>query len=631
MAETIKILKGKPFPMGISLCGNDVNIAVSASNKEPLKLVLYKNGNERIVCDIPAECLVGDVYGILLKNFDYSKYQYTFLDGKEEFCDPFASKVAGCDKWGIRNPKACFYFPDVIEFDKRLCISYDESILYQLHVRGFSKHSSSKVKYKGCFEGVVEKIPYFKELGINGIEFMPVYDFDEIIKEKPLPYYKDLTANKEEKSRINYWGFCDGFYFAPKAAYSGIKDAPVSFRNMVDALHKSGIEVILQFYFKDSVSIFTIMQCLRYWRYNYNVDGFHLMGSGIDFSLVAKEPMFSDTKLFLENVELDKINPSNLTKPYINIASYRDEYMYDARKYLKGDEDMLGRMSKHFTDVPYDMGRVNYITNYYGFTLNDLVSYERKHNEDNGEDNKDGNDYNFSWNCGFEGPTKKKSVVSLRQRLCKNAMMFMLLSAGTPLLRSGDEFLNSQKGNNNAYCQDNVISYINWNDCDKNKEFFEFVKELIEFRKNHTIIHPKKAFRMMDNESKGFPDLSMHGEQAYYPQFENYNRHIGLLYNGAYAKSVEPSLFVLYNMYWNEKSFALPKTSIDKHWEVLFTSDTALAKRDASYEGSDFIKLPGRCFGILVEKENVKKQNTTVIKDAIEKGVRKIRSNRNRK
>ena len=609
----IVIAKGKPFPMGATLVGNDVNIAVAARDLNKLSIVLYKGKSKGVSYDISDEYRVGDVYGFVLKNFNYKEYCYNFSDGKTIFCDPYAKKLAGCDKWGVRVEKGCFYFPET-EVDDYLDvkpeISYNELILYQLHVRGFTKHSSSNVSAKGCFEGVVEKIPYLKELGVNGIEFMPVYEFDEIIKENNNAYYKDL--DKKEEKRINYWGFSDGFYFAPKSAYSQIGDAPKSFMQMVRALHREGIEVILQFYFPEKISILNIILCLQYWVINYNVDGFHIMGNSIPIELISQNPLLSHTKLLYNNMDIARIYPDHHTPTFINMAHYNDGFMYDCRKFLKGDADMLRSVTKHFVNIPADAGTINYITNYDGFTLCDLLSYERKHNEDNGEDNRDGNDYNFSWNCGAEGPCRKKSVASLRDKLYKNAMLFLLLSAGTPLLRAGDEFLNSQKGNNNAYCQDNNISYLNWNDKEKNKEFHDFVKKLIAFRKEHKILHPSKAYKFMDNESKGFPDISFHGEMAYYPQYENYNRHIGMLYNGSYAKEKEASLMILYNMYWMDKVFALPNTLANEEWEMVLRTDFGFLEVEG-LENQDSIKVPARSAFVLRSVEKGTDESSAVI------------------
>lgn len=609
--EDIVLYKGCPYPMGVSKNGKNINIAVSIKGDSPLDLILYKKNGSRVILPVSEKFRTGDVYGILLKDFEYKRYEYNFQSGNQIFTDPYARKLSGGDKWGSRDLRGCFYFGEDFEWedDCKLLYSYDELVMYQLHVRGFTKHVSSKVKYKGCFEGIVEKIPYLKELGINCVEMMPVCDFNEIIKEKADRFYK---SPETLKSSINFWGFSESFYFAPKAAYSGIKNAPLSFKELVSQLHKNGIEAILQFYFPDNSDLYTIIRCLKYWVNEYHVDGFHILGVNIPMVVIAKEPMFTHTKIMYETINCDEIYQANKPPTYINYAIYQDGYMYDMRKFLKGDEDMLHAIALDINGLNYNCGKINYMTNYYGFTINDLVSYEHKHNEDNGEDNRDGNDYNYSWNCGAEGPCRKKAVVALRKRLVRNAFAFLLLSAGTPLIRGGDEFLNSQKGNNNAYCQDNLISYINWNDVEKNKDIFSFVKQMISFRKEHKVLHPSSAFKMMDYASKGFPDLSYHGEAAYFPQMENYNRHIGMLYNGDYAKNPENSIMVMYNMYWAPKTFALPKTKQNESWYIVLRTDEGFVTQKAeAVEG--VISVPERSVFVLLAKKNetvlIKKRN----------------------
>lgn len=599
--EDITIYRGCPFPMGVTKNGRNVNIAVSITGDSPLILILYKKNGSKVEIPVSDKFRTGNVYGILLKDFDYEKYEYNFQCGDRVFTDPYAKKISGADKWGSRNLRGCFYFGEDFEWgdDSPLLYTYDKLIIYQLHVRGFTKHSSSKVKCRGCFEGVVEKIPYLKELGINCVELMPVCDFDEIISNNEKPYYDKFS---EEKPSVNYWGFSDSYYFAPKAAYSGIKNAPLSVKQMIKAMHENGIEVILQFYFPDSSDLYKIIGCLKYWVNEYHIDGFHILGVNIPMDVVAKEPMLTHTKIMYETVNSSEIYGDGKEPEFINFASYRDEFMYDARKYLKGDEDMLRRISVDFSGLGYNCGKINYITNYYGFTLNDLLSYERKHNEANGEGNSDGNDYNYSWNCGAEGPCRRKAVVALREKLVRNAFAFLLLSAGTPLIRAGDEFLNSQKGNNNAYCQDNLISYLNWEDATKNSKILSYVKAMIAFRKEHSILHPHKAFRMMDYASKGFPDLSYHGEDAYYPQMENYNRHIGMLYNGEYSENEEVSVMILYNMYWAPKVFALPKTKPAENWKIVVRTDEGFV--DEGIVINDWkVTVPERSSFVLITKK----------------------------
>ena len=253
--------------------------------------------------------------------------------------------------------------------------------------------------------------------------------------------------------------------------------------------------------------------------------------------------------------------------------------MYDMRKFLKGDADMLKGFQYHMKNHNPKCGVINYITNYYGFTLNDLVSYDRKHNETNGEHNQDGTDYNYSWNCGIEGPTRKKAIVKLRRKQMKNAISFLMTAQGTPLLLSGDEFGNSQSGNNNCYCLDNETSWLDWRQIKRNEEFFEFVKMMIQFRKSHPILHTQEELTMTDRLGYGCPDLSYHGEEPWKVDLSNYNRHIAMMYCGRYArkdnKSEDDMIYIAYNMHWESHQFALPSLQGGYRWEIVNDTDSS--------------------------------------------------------
>ena len=249
------------------------------------------------------------------------------------------------------------------------------------------------------------------------------------------------------------------------------------------------------------------------------------------------------------------------------------QFMEDMRRFLKGDEGMLQAFEFRNRRNPAEYAVVNYMANTNGFTLMDAVSYDRKHNEKNGEENRDGSDYNYSWNCGAEGPTRKKKIVELRKQLIKNAYLLLFLSQGVPLLMAGDEFGNSQDGNNNAYCQDNAVSWLNWKLLETHKDQVEFVKRLIAFRKSHKMFHMDREPRIMDYKSCGRPDVSYHGENAWKPEFENFRRQFGILYWGAYAKKPDgtddANFYVLYNMHWEPHMFGLPHLPKGAKWHVI--------------------------------------------------------------
>ena len=240
---------------------------------------------------------------------------------------------------------------------------------------------------------------------------------------------------------------------------------------------------------------------------------------------------------------------------------------------------MLPAVLGHFRHNSDNHGVIQYITNYFGFTLADLVSYDRKHNLENGEDNRDGNDYNYSWNCGTEGVTRRKSIVELRNKQMRNAFNLLFLSQATPVFFAGDEFGNSQKGNNNPYCLDNDTTWLNWTLLEKNREWFLYVKSLIAFRKAHPVLHGVRTLKLMDTLACGYPDVSYHGSQAWRPELENYNRHVGVLYAGNYGKKDKKendnTFFIAYNMHWQKRKLALPKLPKGKAWYILSNTESS--------------------------------------------------------
>ncbi len=611
--------------MGVTIKDRYLNIAVTGEENQPMYLLIYlKNGGRKVIKKrIPEEYRVGSVYGIRIEGMNTDLYSYNFVCGDREFTDPYAKAIEGCSHWGERKSRGLFESNDFSwDNDAPLELPYEDVILYLIHVRGFTKHKSSHVSYPGCFEGIIEKIPYLKSLLINQIELMPAYDFDERIKSKipecapggNLPVdsseFADLKEEHEirrsREKKINYWGYTDALYFVPKSSYSGIQDSITSFKHLVKECHKAGIEVIMQFYFQESKNLTLILDCIRYWVVEYHIDGVHLLGNNIPIEIIATDPILSRIKISSEHIPADTIY-STSKEPYKKrLAEYDDSYMYDLRKFLKSDEDMLSTFANHQTCNPDYVCRINYLTNYYGFTMMDLVSFDCKHNEDNGEDNRDGNDYNYSWNCGAEGTSRKKSVKELRIKQIKNAFTMLLLGAGVPMIKSGDEFGHSQKGNNNSYCQDNDINWLNWKLLEKNVEIFEFVKTIIQFRITHSVFHLKKQLRLMDYKSCGYPDLSYHGEMAWYPRFENYNRHIGMMYCCSYgdsdAKCEDYIVYIAYNMFWQNKRFALPKLPKDKKWFLyLQTGRNPENEQDKPGEQTDIL-VPDRSITILIGK-----------------------------
>ncbi len=605
-----EITRGRPYPMGPSITEGGVNLAVAVKPGRALVLCIYSLKDGRRLHRIPLgeELRTGDVFALHISGLDFSKVSYSFYDGAKVFCDPYSTALAGCEKWGIRKERSLFPKKDDYDWgnEKKPSIPLEKCIQYTIHVRGFTRHTSSNVKYRGCFEGIMEKISYLKDLGINQIELMPAYDFNEIIR-RPQPVRsgvrlpedsEEATALqevlKQEKKALrrigtNYWGYTDeAYYFSPKAAYSGTGNASRSMKDLVKALHENGIELIMQFYFPEKTLPQLIVDCIRYWVLEYRIDGACIMGTDIPEGLILTDPLLADTKIYLRSLEA---LPEGHRR---NTALVQDGFMYDMRRYLKSDEDMLRSFVSHQLDNPEKHGVINFITNYYGFTLADLVSYDRKHNEDNGEENRDGTDYNFSWNCGVEGKSRRKYIRLLRRRQVFNALSFLFMSAGMPKLMAGDEFGNSQNGNNNAYCQDNAVTWLDWRDIDKNRELFDFVKSFIKYRTGSSLLCNSRPRSLSDRNAVGYPEVSYHGDQAWYPHFESYSRSLGCMYTcrGEF-------LFAAYNMYWIEEKFALPKLPKGKKWSVVMKTSEGFFEKGEIMADQENLYVSGRTVVLL--------------------------------
>ena len=525
---------------------------------------------------------------------------YLFERDGVTFDDPYAKSVRGKEVFGTLEEEVRPKIPQPMKENEAefVCPAFSSLIFYKLHVRGFTKHASSGVKKKGTFAGVEEKIPYLQELGINAVLLMPVYEFDECMEvsksvgslsAKQLAQYEERYGSefvkvqqsyekdgKEVKTveRVNYWGYtAKNFYFAPKASYAADKaHADEELRHLVDALHAAGIAVFFEFFFGGDVKQGMIADCLRYWTYAYGADGFRLIGGEGALPLLLEDPYLAGVKFLVTNMNGVGLRRETSFEER-RMALYNDGFRNVMRRFVKGDENMVGEfVSRMRSDVP-EYAQIQYIADQNGFSLYDLYAYDRKHNEANGEDNKDGEDYNHSWNCGVEGETAKKKISALRARLRKNAFCSVLLSQSVPMIFAGDEFAHTKQGNNNAYCQDNEISWLNWRLNKERKEQLEFVKELIRLRKQHSLLSGGKVLRESDWKGVGMPDISYHGVMLWQPDYAPYSRTVSVLLCGEYAlNEPEEDLYLLFNMHWEELSFALPEElSVYKKmekWEV---------------------------------------------------------------
>ena len=646
-------LPNNPFRLGVSPLheGSKKGIYVAFElekefeEKEVWGILLYDKKTGACIKKhvFPEKNRIGRICYDVIEDVDRTRISYLFFAGDRIFTDKYAHSYKVLGKYGELKaaedykallPAQEYDWEDSVKPE----IPYEDSILYCLHVRGFTKHITSGVKAKGTFAGIAEKISYLKALGVTGIELQPCYEFDEIVKQRDSQKTKtnqkisekylnnpghreDLLVEarvqnewksediNSEKIRLNYWGYLAGFYYAPKSAYAYTKNPVKEFKDLVKNCHQSGMEVILQFYFPDEISGEEISRVLRHWSFYYQVDGFHLMGSRIPVQDLATDPYLSEVKLMYYDFPVDALYPEAEAPKYRNLAVYEDSYFYSMRRFLKGEEGVIPDIMYRIRRNPQYTGVINYLTNYYGFTMMDLVSYNYKHNEENGENNEDGNDYNASWNCGAEGKTRKKEVLTIREQQYRNAFTMLLLSQGTPLFFMGDEFGNSQKGNNNPYCQDNPVTWLNWNDLKKNKGRYEFVKQLIELRKNHKIFHMSKECTLMDYLSCGYPDLSYHNEQAWRPELDKSCRHIAFMLCGQYAPDEEKrDWYVAMNMHWEERDFAMPKLPKGRYWEEYFTTEMEIQAGEITKEQEkNTMKktVPGRSVVVYRSKKQI--------------------------
>lgn len=535
---------GQPLPLGVNVTENGVNFSVAVSAGKSCQLIVREKGKKKpcMTFNMPKKEGIGEVRFLTLENFDLDKYEYDYKIGDEISVDPYVKELTGYYDW---------------EGDEPLRIPFNEVVAYSLHVKGFTNHDSSNVLKKGTFDGVIEKLPYLRDLGINQLQLMPVYE-----------------SKVNEK---NYWGYGPGYYFLPKSCYTTGGSASVGLKDMIKACHKQGIEVILDIAFEKDVKRYLIHDCLRQYVIDYHVDGFVLDYSIVPMEDVYDDPILKESKFFRR----------------------QDYFQNDMRKFLKGDAGMLPSLF-FWQKFIEDRSVCNYITSHNGFTLYDLVSYQEKHNELNGEDNQDGSNDNYSWNCGMEGVTHYEDINSLRKKQMKNAMTLLLLAQGIPCILSGDEFGNTQYGNNNAYCQDNEISWLDWNDKKTNQDLYLFVKELIRFRKEHAVFGQKDVLSGKHINDYCIPDVSYHGEFPWQPSLSSDNREVGICYAGNHVNDCD--IYIAYNMHWEDKKFALPKIPEHKRWQLVMTTEDGFLEAPRNLDYQNRITVASRTIAVYVGK-----------------------------
>lgn len=575
----MKKTTGRPQPFGAAVEGNRVNFAVQVPEGKSCALLLYKRGKKRpeATFDMPREEGIGEVRFLAVEELEAEQYEYNYLIDGKVTVDPYVRELAGREPFGKRREgsehelRGRLISPEYDwEGDRRPNLKWNEVVAYSLHVRGFTKHSSSKVQHRGTYLGVIEKIPYLKELGINQIQCMPVYEFDECAGTK-----------------INYWGYGPAYYFAPKEAYAAGDSAVRELKDMVRECHRAGIEVVLEMPFAEGIQVQTALECLRFYMLRYHVDGFVVNPYNVSWEILSEDPLLKEVKLMRKD----------------------DGFQNVMRRFLKGDENMVNDVIWALGHNSSVDGKLNYITAQTGFTLWDLVSYDWKHNEANGENNSDGPDFNYSWNCGAEGPSRKKAVLALRNGQVRNAFKLLLTAQGTPCLLAGDEFFNSQKGNNNVYCQDNETGWVDWSRLKTDDSLFRYVKRLIEFRKNHPCLHRSEELRGLDRTACGVPDVSFHGENAWQINAEVVSRQLGVMYSGSDVGDGE--CFVAYNMHWLPHTFALPSPGKQKVWCLISDPDEGILEGPVLLEEQQKLEVKERSILILVSRKAEKPSKKT--------------------
>lgn len=555
-------VQGQPLPLGINISGDHVNFSVAVPEGERCWLLLYRAGEEEPKEQYEMTEAIGEVRFLALEGMDPADYEYNYMIGGEVTVDPYARGLAGRDIWGKERDIQKHEVRGVLkngrydwEGDEPLKLPFHSIVAYSLHVRGFTKHTSSGVEKKGTFSGVVEKLPYLKDLGINQIQCMPVYEFEECGRFR------------------NYWGYGPAYYFAPKSAYAASGDGERELKDMVKACHKEGIEVVLEMPFTGDTSKQLMEECLRYYCLEYHIDGFLLNPYVAPMDAIHTDPILKHTKILVHDTGFQTV----------------------MRRFLKGDEGMVRDVMYWLRHQSETKEILNMITGQTGFTLRDLVSYDGKHNEANGEQNQDGPDYNYSWNCGAEGPSRKKAVTELRKNQTRNAFFLLLLAQGTPCILAGDEFGNTQKGNNNVYCQDNPVGWLDWSGLEKHPELHDFVKELIAFRKKHPVFWPEKEMTGMTYSKKGVPDVSYHGENAWRVPLEVSSRQLGVYYSGTDRTGEgDEDCFVAYNMHWLEHTFALPALPRGKKWYRIASTREGILDKAEPLDDQKFAEVKER-------------------------------------
>lgn len=683
VVEGFKIRPGFFRMYGACVASNGVSFTINSHGATRCTLLLFKPQAPKPYARIPFpdSYRIGDTYSMLVFDIKPDEFEYAFsFDGPYEpakgllfneenvLLDPYSRAVTGQRKWGEKpeGGKDFEYRARVVKssFDwgniKQLEQPFEDLVIYETHVRGYTKDKSSGVSAPGTFAGLKDKIPYLKDLGINAVELMPIFEFDEM----------ESARVVDGVQLYNYWGYNTVSFFAPNTSYAFNEEhnhEGDELKSLIKALKENGIEVILDVVFNHTAEgnemgpcfsfkgidnnvyyMLTpdahyynfsgcgnvmncnhpvvrsfIIDCLRHWAIEYRVDGFRFdlasilgrdqngapMANPPILESLAFDPVLGKMKLIAEAWDAGGLYQVGSFPSWNRWAEWNGRYRDDMRSFLKGDDGMAGNAITRITGSRdlYSLesrghkASVNFMTCHDGFTLYDLYSYNEKHNEKNGWNNTDGDNNGHSWNCGAEGETDDPNVNGLRRRLIKNAFAALLCSRGPAMFFAGDEFCNTQFGNNNAYCQDNIISWLDWSRLEEFKEIHDFVRHMIQFRKEHPILR-----KMTKPSSCQFPEISVHNGTPFNASTDYKTKLIGIMYAGRNEEDTEDDIvFYCMNAYWEPLVMQLPVLPNGKHWHVdtntnaeYFDGEDFTAKTELL--GVNTIRVPARTTIILV-------------------------------
>ncbi len=697
----LRLKSGYPLPMGATVAPEGVNFALFSKHATSVTLVLFRRSVSDPVAEIrldPDSNRTGDIWRLMICDFDYRDIEYGYrvdgpwapsqghrFDPTTILIDPYAKSLAGGEVWGsdfitvehdgrkkTHSGYRCRIESKKFDWknDRYPRIPTEDLVIYELHVRGFTKSPTSSVAHPGTFRGLVEKLPYLKKLGVNAIELMPVHEFFE----------NEISwANPANGSRlVNYWGYSTVAFFAPKSSYAASAQGGQvdEFKELVRNCHEMGIEVILDVVFNhtaegnetgttlsfkglDNKTYYMlgpdgkyqnysacgntlncnhpvvrqmIRDCLRYWVMETHVDGFRfdlasILGRDSDgnplrspplLEAIAHDPILADCKLIAEAWDAGGLYQIGTFPAWGRWGEWNGKFRDTARKFLNGDDSQTPELARRISGSPdlYESGgrrpyhSVNFITCHDGFTLKDLFSYNEKHNHANGEDNRDGANDNYSHNHGVEGDTDNVEINSVRLRQMKNAIVLLFVAQGVPMLYEGDEMGRSKNGNNNSYCHDNELNWVDWTLAEKNSGLVRFVTGMISFRSRHKSLRRRTYFTGEIIAGTPVRDIEWHSDTTGEPDWGTPSNKLAFVIGGepAHDDRRDPDIYVAFNAGDEDVEFNLPGVPRRRWVKVVDTAlDSPHDYNDPGHEkdvaGSGSIPLKRKSSVILVTRD----------------------------